>query len=361
MEAVGTLAGGVAHDFNNLLQAVLGYSELMLDRKKESETDYSDLQKIYEAGKRGADLVKSLLTFSRKVETKYVPVDLNQEVTSVRDLMSRTIPKTMNIDLHLKGNLKSIKADPSQIGQILLNLGVNARDAMPDGGTLSIETANIQLDEEYCSAHIDDTTPGQYVLLTVSDTGQGMDKETLSHLFEPLYTTKETGKGTGLGLATVYGIVKQHSGHITCHSKPARGTTFRIYFPVTEIERDSEAATAKTPIQGGTETILLVDDDQAVRDLGTNFLNRFGYNAITANDGKEALEIYQREGERISLVILDLSMPEMDGKSVWKRFSESTPMQRLLWRVVILRPDWEVALRPWQRDSSKNRMTSGSF
>ena len=329
MEAVGTLAGGVAHDFNNLLQAVLGYSELMLDRKKEGESDYSDLQKIYEAGKRGADMVKSLLTFSRKVETKYVPVDLNQEVTSVRDLMSRTIPRTMNIDLHLKGNLKSIKADPSQIGQILLNLGVNARDAMPDGGTLSIETANVQLDEEYCSVYID-TTPGQYVLLTVSDTGQGMYKETLSHIFEPFYTTKETGKGTGLGLATVYGIVKQHSGHITCHSEPAKGTTFRIYFPVIEIERDSEAATDETPILGGTETILLVDDDQAVRDLGTNFLSRFGYNAITANDGKEALEIYQREGERISLVILDLSMPEMDGKKCLKGILRVNPNAKVI-------------------------------
>jgi signal transduction histidine kinase len=338
MEAVGTLAGGVAHDFNNLLQAVLGYSELMLDRKKESETDYSDLQKIYEAGKRGADLVKSLLTFSRKVETKYVPVDLNQEVTSVRDLMSRTIPKTMNIDLHLKGNLKSIKADPSQIGQILLNLGVNARDAMPDGGTLSIETANIQLDEEYCSAHID-TTPGQYVLLTVSDTGQGMDKETLSHIFEPLYTTKETGKGKGLGLATVYGIVKQHSGHITCHSEPARGTTFRIYFPVIEIERDSEAATSKTPIQGGTETILLVDDDQAVRDLGTTFSIGSDITPSRLMTVKKPWRYTRGRVNGYHLSFWTSACPKWMAKSVWKRFSESTPMQRLLWRVVILRPD----------------------
>jgi signal transduction histidine kinase len=178
----------------------------MLQRKKDGEADYADLQKIFQAGKRGADLVKSLMTFSRKAETKYVPVDLNHEITSVRILLSRTIPKTIRIDLHLSGSLETIKADPSQIGQVLMNLGVNARDAMPDGGTLTIETANIQLDEEYCSTHLE-SKPGSYVLLTVSDTGQGMDKETLSHIFEPFFTTKETGKGTGLGLATVYGIV----------------------------------------------------------------------------------------------------------------------------------------------------------
>ncbi|MGO8878958.1 MAG: PAS domain S-box protein [Desulfomonilaceae bacterium] len=218
MEAVGTLAGGIAHDFNNLLQVVLGYSELILQHKKAEDPDYADLQKICQAGKRGADLVKSLLTFSRKVETKYVPVDLNQEITSIRSLLSRTIPKTIRIDLHLSGALESIHGDSSQIGQVLMNLGVNARDAMPDGGILTIETENIQLDEEYCSAHLD-AKPGSYVLLTVSDTGKGMDKKTLSHIFEPFFTTKETGKGTGLGLATVYGIVKQHDGHIMCYSE----------------------------------------------------------------------------------------------------------------------------------------------
>ena len=231
MEAVGTLAGGIAHDFNNLLQVVLGYSEFMLQRKKEGEPDYDGLQKIYQAGKRGADLVRSLLTFSRKVETKYVPVNLNQEITQVQHLLSRTIPKTIKIDLHLSGNLESIKADPSQIGQVLMNLGVNARDAMPDGGTLTIETANIQLDEEYCSSHLE-AKPGSYVLLTVSDTGQGMDKETLSHIFEPFFTTKERGKGTGLGLATVYGIVKQHGGHIICYSEPGQGPHLRFIFPL---------------------------------------------------------------------------------------------------------------------------------
>jgi two-component system, cell cycle sensor histidine kinase and response regulator CckA len=313
MEAVGTLAGGVAHDFNNLLQIVLGYSEVLLLRKKEGESDYANLQQIYQAGKRGSDLVKSLLTFSRKVETNYVPLDLNQEITSVRNLLSRTIPKTIRIDLHLSGNLESIMADPSQIGQILMNLGVNARDAMPDGGMLSIQTANVKLDEEYCSEHLE-TKPRGYVLLTVLDTGQGMDQKTLSHIFEPFYTTKETGKGTGLGLATVYGIVSQHGGHITCNSEPGLGTTFKIYFPTVAEERDSETPAIERPIRGGNETILLVDDEEALRDLGTILLTRFGYEVVTANDGIEALEIYQREKDRIALILLDLIMPEMDGK-----------------------------------------------
>jgi two-component system cell cycle sensor histidine kinase/response regulator CckA len=313
MEAVGTLAGGIAHDFNNLLQVVLGYSEFMLQCKKEGEPDYDSLQKIYQAGKRGADLVGSLLTFSRKVETKLVPVNLNQEITQVQHLLSRTIPKTININLNFKGNLESIKADLSQIGQVLMNLGVNARDAMPDGGTLTFETTNVQLDEEYCNSH-HEAKPGGYVLLTVSDTGQGMDKETLSHIFEPFFTTKETGKGTGLGLATVYGIVKQHGGHITCHSLPGLGTTFNIYFPAIEKERVSKTLTVEMPIPGGTETILLVDDEESIRDFATALLNNFGYKVITASNGKEALEIYQREGHSISLTILDLIMPVMDGR-----------------------------------------------
>ena len=313
MEAVGTLAGGIAHDFNNLLQVVLGYSEFMLQRKKKGEPDYDGLQKIYQAGKRGADLVKSLLTFSRKVETKHVPVDLNQEITQVQHLLSRTIQKTIKIDLHLSGNLELIKADPSQIGQVLMNLGVNARDAMPDGGTLSIETAKVELDKEYCSSHLE-AMPGSYVLLTVSDTGQGMDKKTLSHIFEPFFRTKEVGKGTGLGLATVYGVVKQHGGQITCYSEPGHGTTFKIYLPAIQTEQDLEVTTFETAIPGGTETILLVDDDDDIRELGATLLIDFGYKVITAGNGKEALEIYLREEDRIALILLDLIMPLMDGR-----------------------------------------------
>jgi PAS domain S-box-containing protein len=313
MEAVGTLAGGIAHDFNNLLQIVLGYSEVMLLRKKEGEHDYVDLHQIYQAGKRGADLVTSLMTFSRKVEANFIPVDLNQEITQLQDLLSHTIPKIIKFDLRLIGDLEVINADPSQIGQVLMNLGVNARDAMPDGGTLTIETANVVLEKEYCRDHLE-AIPGSYVLLTVSDTGQGMDKETLSHIFEPFFTTKGKGKGTGLGLATAYGIVKQHGGHITCYSELGMGTAFKIYFPAIEQAGDSETRTNDGPIRGGTETILLVDDDDEIRDLGATLLNSFGYVVIRAGNGKEALDIYQRERESISLVILDLIMPVMDGR-----------------------------------------------
>ena len=313
MEAVGTLAGGIAHDFNNLLQMVLGYSELMLQTKKEGETDYVGLQTIHQAGKRGADLVKGLLTFSRKVETKYVPVNLNQEITHIQSLLSRTIPKTIKIDLHLDGDLESILADPSQLGQVLMNLGVNARDAMPDGGTLSIETSNVQLDKEYCSAHLE-VKPGRHVLLTVSDTGQGMGKETLSHIFEPFFTTKETGKGTGLGLAIVYGIVKQHDGHIVSYSVLGHGTTFKVYLPAIQTDKDLETPTSEMAIRGGTETVLLVDDEEVLRDLGATLLNEFGYKVITAGNGKDALEVYRMEKDRVSLILLDLNMPVMDGR-----------------------------------------------
>ena len=312
MEAVGILAGGIAHDFNNLLQVVLGYSEVMLLRKEEGEADYADLHKIYEAGKRGADLIKSLLTFSRRVEAQYVPIDLNQEIVTVRDLLFNGIPRIIRIDLHLGENLASIQADKSQTAQILMNLGVNARDAMPDGGTLTIETANITLDEEYCSSHVE-AIPGSYVLLTVSDTGIGMDKETLSHMFEPFFTTKALGKGTGLGLATVYGIVRHHNGYISCHSELGRGTTFNIYLPTIQTEQFLETPPRETTIQGGTETILLVEDDGVIGELCAELLTSVGYKVISAGNGKEALEIYQRQDDSISLTILDLIMPIMDG------------------------------------------------
>jgi PAS domain S-box-containing protein len=329
MEAIGILAGGIAHDFNNLLQAVMGYSDFMLQRKKEGEPDYADLQKIYKAGKRGADLVKSLLTLSRKVEAKYIPVNLNQEIAQVQELLSRTIPKTIKIDLDLSANLASINADPSQIGQVLMNLGVNARDAMPDGGTLTIETANVQLEHEYCKARID-AIPGSYVLLTVADTGQGMEKKTLSHIFEPFFSTKGAGKGTGLGLATVYGVIKQHDGHINCYSEPGHGTTFKIYLPAIETKKYLETPKIEMDIPGGAETILLVDDDDDINDLAATILLDFGYKVITACNGEEALEIYQRKGKNISLVILDLIMPVMDGRRCLTEILRISPDARVI-------------------------------
>ncbi len=239
MEAIGTLAGGISHDFNNILQVVLGYSELLLAGKKENGPDYSNVQKIYEAGKNGAELIKGLLTFSRKSEPDLSQCDLNQEIVQVRSFLTRTIPKTIAIDLKLSDDLDPVQVDRSQMSQVLMNLAINARDAMPDGGTLTIETSNIELNETYCRQHLG-VDPGRYVLLAVSDSGSGMDNETLAHIYEPFFSTKEIGKGTGLGLSTVYGVIKNHKGQIQCHSEPGQGTTFKIYLPALRNETHSE-------------------------------------------------------------------------------------------------------------------------
>ncbi len=239
MEAIGTLAGAISLDFNNILQVVLGYSELLLAGEKENDPDYSNVQKIYEAGKNGAELIKGLLTFSRKSEPDLSQCDLNQEIVQVRSFLTRTIPKTISIELKLSDDLDPIQADRSQMSQVLMNLAINARDAMPDGGTLTIETSNVELNETYCRQHIE-VDPGRYVLLAVSDTGSGMDNETLAHIYEPFFSTKEVGKGTGLGLSTVYGVIKNHRGQIQCHSEPGQGTTFNIYLPAIQNEKPSE-------------------------------------------------------------------------------------------------------------------------
>ena len=266
----------------------------------------------------------------------------------MQKLLSHSIPKTIKIDLRLSEALEFVLADPSQTGQVIMNLAINARDAMPDGGTLTIETANVELDKAYCA--IDpELSPGAYVLITVSDTGQGMDEETLSHVFEPFFTTKEKGKGTGLGLATVYGIVKQHNGHITCYSELEHGTTFEIYLPAIQTDKAPGAYTEAGPIQGGTETILLVDDEEAIRGLGTRLLNKFGYKVVTANDGKEALEIYQRDGNSISLIILDLIMPVMDGKKCLAEILRVNPNAR----VVLASGHSESGLAEWRHDQGK--------
>ena len=329
LEAIGTLAGGVAHDFNNLLQVVIGYSEVMLSRKQQSDRDYTDIQKICEAGKRGAELVKNLLTFSQKIEPRHVPVDLNHEILQIRDLLAHTIPKTIRIDLDLSDDLKKIYADPSQVGQIILNLAVNARDSMPDGGTLTISTTNSVISTDH-SEFSRGVKKGEYVLLTVSDTGHGIDDELIPHIFEPFFTTKAVGKGTGLGLATVYGIVKQHNGHITCDSRSGIGTTFNVYVPTLITEKDTEKLMVETPVIGGNETLLLVEDEELVRDLGREILADFGYEVIVAENGKLALDIFQEQKDRISLVILDLIMPEMDGRRCLKEILQMDRSARVL-------------------------------
>lgn len=313
MEAIGTLAGGVAHDFNNLLQVVIGYSELILGDEKFPRHYRADLQKIHKSASRGADLVERLLTFSRKTEIKPQPLNLNRRIKEVRKMLERTIPKMIDIQLFLGKNLATINADATQIDQVLMNLALKARDAVPDGGTLMMETANIMLHEEYAKAHVD-AKPGHHVLLTVTDTGSGMDRETLEHIFEPFYTTKGLGEGTGLGLAMVHGIVKHHGGHIRCYSEPREGTTFKVYFPALISDEEHEETPVRAMPPGGSETILLVDDEEFILDLGSRILTRAGYTVITASNGEEALEVYKVRRDEIALVVLDLIMPKMGGK-----------------------------------------------
>ncbi|MBF0552414.1 MAG: response regulator, partial [Deltaproteobacteria bacterium] len=313
MEAIGTMAGGIAHDFNNILQVALGYSEFILIDKELPERYRPDLTKIHESAKRGADLVRGLLTFSRKTEIELQPLNLNSRISELRKMIERTIPKMINIQILLAEDLAAINANPTQVDQILMNLMVNARDAMPDGGKLTIETANFTFDEEYTKTHFD-VKRGRYVRLMVTDSGTGMDKDTLEHIFEPFYTTKGVGEGTGLGLSMVHGIMKQHGGHIMCYSEPGQGTTFKIYFPaLISDEEEKEAGERKMP-RGGSETILLVDDEEFIRELGYVLLTKAGYQVIKASNGKEALDVYQARGGEIALVILDLIMPEMGGK-----------------------------------------------
>jgi|GEM_PF-600783 len=314
MEAIGTLTGGIAHDFNNLLQVVSGYSVMLLMDKQEGDPEYEDITKILQAAQAGSDLVQRLLTFGRKVQPHFRAVNLNNKIRQARKLLSRTIPKTIKIVLRLRDEVRPVIADSSQIEQILVNLAINARDAMPDGGTLTIETENVILEEEYCRREIG-ARPGLHAAITISDSGHGMDQKCLDRIFEPFFTTKGLGQGTGLGLAVVHGIVKQHGGHISCRSEEGVGTTFRIYLPAIESQAESEIpADLSRDLRGGSETILLVDDEPYIREFGQRMLGRAGYEVITAGHGSEALDIYRMMKDRIALVILDVIMPEMDGR-----------------------------------------------
>jgi PAS domain S-box-containing protein len=329
MEAVGTLAGGIAHDFNNLLQVTLGYSELLLSEKNEKDPEYGDLLRIFQAARNGTELVERLMTFSRRVEPKIVSLNLNVQIEQVAKLLSRTIPKMVSISLELAPELANIHADPTQVEQVLMNLAVNACDAMPVGGKLRIATQNVTMTRSL-SMLTDGSMPGEYVHLSVSDTGGGMDADTLDHIFEPFYTTKGLGHGTGLGLAIVYGIVVQHSGFIDCQSEPGNGTTFHVYFPVQPSQYELELKEAVSVPGHGTEKILLVDDEDSLRALGERVLSQAGYTVLTATNGIEARDIFSEGARDISLVILDLIMPEMGGKECLKELLQINPEVRIL-------------------------------
>jgi PAS domain S-box-containing protein len=324
MEAIGQLAGGVAHDFNNLLTVIKGYSQLSLLDLKEDGPLRGNIQEIEKATQRATDLTRQLLAFSRRQILDLKVLDLNVLLKDLEKMLRRIIGEDIQLITLLSEDLGKVKIDPSQIEQVIFNLAVNARDAMPSGGKLAIETANVELDEEYAHAHVS-VAPGRYVRLSVSDTGVGMTQEVKEKVFEPFFTTKEKGKGTGLGLSMVYGIVKQSNGNIWLYSEPGRGTTFRIYFPRTEEEADTLRERQEAEFfPRGSETVLLVEDDELVRDLAIRLLGQQGYRILHAANGQEALQVAKEHlGETIHLLLTDIVMPQMGGKELsdWLRIS----------------------------------------
>jgi PAS domain S-box-containing protein len=331
MESIGMLSGGLAHDFNNLLHAMGGNLELLDKKLSKDHPGKKRVKAIQNSMDRAAHLVKQMLLFSRKADIQIQVLDLNLEIHDAAKLLERSIPKMVNIELILDENARPINADPIQVEQMLLNLGTNAADVMPDGGRLIIETTNVTLDQDFVRTHAGGK-PGKYVLMTVSDTGCGMDKETLQHIFDPFFTTKEVGKGTGLGLASVYGIIKAHEGYITCYSEPGQGTTFKIYWPAAEqgeIEPD-EIQTEQAVTQDGTETILVVDDDDQIRDLARELLEDSGYRVLGAASGEQALKIFTEHAKEIDLVVMDLNMPGMGGRKCTREMLSIDPSVKVL-------------------------------
>jgi CheY-like chemotaxis protein len=297
--------------------------------KRAKDPDRRKLQVIQQAARDGADLVSRILTFSRKGEFKTRPVDLNIEIRRTEKLLRRTLPRMIEIELKLANGIGIIEADPAQLEQVILNLGVNAQHAMPNGGRLLIETNNLSLRDEYLSTQLG-ARKGKYVVLTVSDTGVGIDSQVLERIFEPFFTTKPVGLGTGLGLSMVHGIVGQHSGFIKCYSEPGRGTSFKIYFPVSEREIDSDLDYTREMPAFGTETILLVDDDDRIREMGAQMIEMGGYKVLIAKNGEEALEIYSSYKREIALVILDLIMPGMGGSRCLEEMLRVHPNAKVL-------------------------------
>jgi signal transduction histidine kinase len=317
LEAVGRLAGGISHDFNNLLTVILGYSDIMKRNLQEGHPLRRNVEEIVRASERAASLTRQLLAFSRKQVMQPKVFDLNTVVTDLEKMLRRMIGEDLELRVSLQSELGNIKADPVQLEQVIMNLAVNARDAMPKGGKLSIETSNLYLDEAYAREHVS-ITPGDYVMLAISDTGCGMDEETRLHIFEPFFTTKEQGKGTGLGLSMVYGIVKQSGGNIWVYSEEGRGTTFKIYFPrVAADAEDYKRSSQMLDVPHGSETILLVEDAELVRNLALQVLETAGYRVLAAASGEAAIDLCEKmNGDRIDLLLTDVVMPGMSGNEM---------------------------------------------
>lgn len=330
MEALGRLAGGIAHDFNNLLSVILGYAEMRVEDLAPNEPLRADLEEIRSAAVRAADLTRQILAFSRRQVLEMRALNLNHSVAGTEKMLRRLLGADVELTTLPAAELWTVQADAGQIEQILMNLAVNARDAMPSGGKLTIETGNVELDSDYARLH-HGTTPGEYVMLAVSDTGMGMDRATLTRIFEPFFTTKERGKGTGLGLATVFGIVKQSGGHIWVYSEPDNGTTFKVYFPRIAGEVMRAPSERPAPMSSrGTETVLLVEDDDQLRGLVGNILRRLGYVVFEASSGSEALLIAEQHGVNIHLLLTDVILPRMGGRQLADRVMEMRPEIKVL-------------------------------
>ncbi|MDY7009279.1 MAG: ATP-binding protein [Planctomycetota bacterium] len=332
MEAIGRLAGGIAHDFNNMLAIIQGYADLMLKSMDQDSRHYEDVQSIRAAAKRAATLTRQLLAFGRKQTIQPRVIDLNEIITDTDSMLRRIIGEDIELITILGENPWCVKVDPIQVAeQVIINLAANAREAMPDGGKLTIETSNVTLDADYARRHAE-VTPGDYVMLTVSDTGVGMTEEIKSHIFEPFFTTRETGKGTGLGLSTVYGVVKQSGGYIWVYSEPGKGTTFKIYLPrvVTPVERMKHEYEPEN-VPRGNETIMVAEDESSVRKMTCRMLRDQGYIVLEASDGKEAIRAAEGfTGGEIHMLITDVIMPHMSGKDLVGRVKTIHPNIKVL-------------------------------
>jgi two-component system cell cycle sensor histidine kinase/response regulator CckA len=366
METIGRLAGGIAHDFNNLLSVIIAYADVAMAELTESSPLYDDIRNIRQAGDRAAALTRQLLAFSRKQLLQPAVIDLNAILREVTPLVRRMIGEQIELIESLAPGLGHVKADPAQIEQVVMNLAANARDAMPEGGRLTIGTANAELDETYTSRRVA-VRPGRYVMLSVTDTGIGMDEQTMSQVFDPFFTTKPAGKGTGLGMATVYGIVKQSGGSIWVYSEPGNGTTFKIYLPETggPLEgRKPPLDTARRSHAG--ETVLLVEDEDAVRRIAQRILVGEGYRVLVAASGPEALELAAGNPRAIDLLLTDVVMPQMNGSELAGRISAGNPGLKVLFmsgytddvivRQGILQPDTQFIGKPFNSDALKRKV-----
>jgi two-component system, cell cycle sensor histidine kinase and response regulator CckA len=329
-EAIGKLAGGIAHDFNNALGVILGWAQLGYDDVPDDSPVRENFRMIRDQAQRSAGLTRQLLAFARRQVLQPRSVNLNDLVSKIAGLLRTAIGEQTELKITLTPGLQATMADPTQIDQVLMNLCLNARDAMPQGGRIVIETSDVEIGEDFCRIH-SYGHPGRYVLLSVSDTGVGMDAATLDRIFEPFFTTKELGKGTGLGLATVYGIVKQHGGFVNVYSEPGQGTTFRVYLPASSgLPEPRRALRFNEKVAGGTETILVAEDHEALRELARHTLASHGYRVIFASNGLEALRLFEANSKEISLALLDVVMPVLSGPDAYSQMCAIKPDLRVI-------------------------------